>query len=77
MFTTTPDTADLDRRHRMLDSRYRTASLQLDLARLEYYQLMHDTADAARIDRAKEKVLDLTQQRDALRAELERLEDFH
>jgi len=82
MSTTNLDSAERDRRDRdwrlrLLDSRYRTTTLQLDLARLEYYQLRRDAGNSAEIARAEQKVVDLKQQRAALRAELDELEDLH
>jgi hypothetical protein len=69
------DDTELDRRLARLESRYRTASLRLDLARLEYYQLKRDAGDPALIASAQDKVVQLIQERDALRDELDRLED--
>ena len=77
MSTMTHDDEELDRQLEKLEGRYRKASLRLDLARLEYFQLKRDAGDAAHIASAEEKVFELTQQRDALRAELDRLEDLH
>ena len=66
---------ELERRLERLESDYRTASLRLDLARLEYYQLKRDAGDPAQIASAGAKVLQLTRRCDALRDELERIED--
>ena len=72
------DQAELYQKVQKLETRYRETSLQLDLARLEYYQLRRDPgAPPAEIARAEEKVFELIDKRDTLRAELERLEDSH
>jgi predicted nucleic acid-binding Zn-ribbon protein len=71
------DGTGLDRQLARLESDYRAASLRLDLARLEYFQLRRDAGDPAQIASAEEKVQQLTRQRNALRHELERLEDLH
>jgi hypothetical protein len=71
------DDTELDRQLGRLESRYRAASLRLDLARLEYFRLRRDAGDPAQIASAEEKVLQLARQREALRDELERLEDLH
>jgi len=72
------DQAELYQKVQKLETRYRETSLQLDLARLEYYQLRRDAgAPPAEVARAEEKVFELIDKRDALHAELERLENFH
>ncbi len=72
------DQAELYQKVQKLETRYRETSLQLDLARLECYQLRRDaSAPPAEIARAEEKVFELIDKRDALRAELERLENLH
>lgn len=71
------DDTQLDRRIETLDSRYRKASLHLDLARMEYFQLKLGGGEPDRIARAIDRIVELTQERDALRAELDGLEDLH
>lgn len=71
------DGTEVDRRLERLESRYRTACLRLDLARLEYYQLKRNAGDPTQIASAQEKVQELARQRDVLRDEIDRLEDLH
>ena len=71
------DDTGLDRQLEKLDSRNLKASLQLDFARLQYYQLKLDSAQPAQIASAQERLIQLIQQRDALRAELDRLEGLN
>jgi len=71
------DDTQRERRIETLDSRYRKTSLHLDLARLEYFQLKLSSGDLDRVATAIDRIVELTQQRDSLRAELDGLEDLH
>jgi hypothetical protein len=68
--------AELTRQMDRLERRYRETVLRLDRARIEYCQLRLDEGDAARIANAEEHVVDLIDMRDAIDAELERLESL-
>ena len=66
--------AELTRQVERLEHRYREAILRLDRAWIDYYRLKQDAADPAQISSAEAQVVDLTDMRDAIGAELERLE---
>lgn len=65
---------EFERRVQTCDERYRKASLQLDRARLAYYALRTASSTDPRLDQVLDEVLQLSRQREALRAELDRLE---
>jgi hypothetical protein len=73
--STAPQDAELARLLANVDSHYRAASLRLDLARLMYYRLKLDSADPGVIEDALENMLELARERDALRQELDVLEN--
>jgi chromosome segregation ATPase len=56
------------------DDSYRQVSLQLDLARLEYYQLRTVSSTDPQLGHLLEKIVQLVRERDALSSELNKLE---
>ena len=67
---------ELARQVERLEYRYRETVVRLDRAWTDYYQLKVSAADPAQIASAEEQVVDLTDMRDAIGAELERLDDL-
>jgi len=58
------------------DDSYRQVSLQLDLARLEYYRLRTVSSTDPQLEHLLEKIVHLVRKRDALSSELDKLENL-
>jgi hypothetical protein len=58
------------------DDSYRQVSLQLDLARVQYYQLRSVSSTDPRLEHLLEKIVHLVRERGALSSELDKLENL-
>jgi hypothetical protein len=70
-----PQDVEAGRQLANVDRHYRAATLRLDLARLVYYRLKLDSASPELIEDALENMLELAREHDALRDELDVLEN--
>ena len=67
---------ETERQLQRCDDSYRQISLQLDLARLEYYQLRTASSTDPQLEHLLEKIVQLVRERDALSSELDKLENL-
>ena len=58
------------------DDSYRQVSLQLDLARVQYYQLRSVSSTDPQLEHLLEKIVQLVREREALSSELDKLENL-
>ena len=67
---------ETERELQKCDNSYRKVSIQLDLARLEYYQLRTVSSTDPQLEHLLEKIVQLVRERDALSSELDKLENL-
>ena len=67
---------ETERQLQKCDDSYRQVSLQLDLARVEYYQLRTVSSTDSQLEHLLEKIVQLVREREALSSELDRLENL-
>ena len=67
---------ETERQLQKCDDSYRQVSLQLDLARVQYYQLRSVSNTDAQLEHLLEKIVQLVREREALSSELDKLENL-
>ena len=67
---------ETERQVQKCDDSYRQVSLQLDLARVQYYQLRSVSSADPQLEHLLEKIVQLVREREALSSELDKLENL-